>query len=104
MVNAGFARKVDSLAYRYSNQDIIRITETTPIRKHIQQQQLKYLAHVCRMQNSDIRKQVLFAENTTRSNSIWQRWEKVLHIDKSQLRKLMMDRKKFFDFVTKINL
>ena len=104
MVNGGLARKVDSMAYRYSNQDIIRITETTPIRKHIQQQQLKYLAHVCRMPNSDIRKQVLFAENTTRSNSIWQRWEKVLNIDKSQLRKIMMDRKKFFDFVTKINL
>ena len=92
------------MAYRYSNQDIIRITVTTPIRKHIQQQQLKYLAHVCRMQNRDIRKQVLFAEDTTRSNSIWQRWEKVLHMDKSQLLKIMMDKKKFFDFVTKINL
>ena len=103
MVNGGFARKEDSMAYRYSNQDIIKITETTPIRLYIQQQ-LKYLAHVCRMKNSDIRKQVLFAENSTRSHCIWHRWEKVLNMDKSQIRKVMMDRKKFFDFVTKINL
>jgi hypothetical protein len=99
MTNGGFLRKGDTMSFRYSNVDILRITGAKPIRSYILDQQIKYLAHVCRMNNTDIRKQVLFANGTKSSISIWSAWEKMFKIDKSQLRKIMMDKKKFFDFL-----
>ena len=104
MINGGFSRKKDSMSFKYSNEDLVRITGTSPIRNYIQKQQLKFLAHVCRMDNKDMRKQVLFTAETKNSHSIWSGWEKVLNIDKKQIWKIMMDRDKFFEFLNKINL
>ena len=104
MINGGFTRKKDSMSYKYSNEDLVRITGTNPIRNFIQKQQLKFIAHVCRMNNKDIRKQVLFTKEIKNSHSIWNSWEKVLNIDRNQIWKIMMDKKRFFDFLDKINL
>ena len=104
MINGGFARKNDGMSYRYTNEDLIRITGTNSIRNFIQKQQLKFLAHICRMNNKDMRKQVLFTKENKNSHSIWNGWEKVLNIDKKQIWKVFMDKEKFFDFLDKINL
>ena len=92
------------MSFNYSNEDLIRITGTASIRNYIHKQQLKFLAHVCRMNNNDMRKQILFAIEAKNSQSIWSVWEKVLNIDRKQIWNTMMDKDKFFDFLNKINL
>ena len=105
MVNGGFTRKDDSMAYRYSNKDLQRITETTCIRRFIKEQQLKYLAHVCRMNNNDMRKRILFSKNNKKhAISIWISWERTLKMDKGQILRTMMDKKKFFGLLKQTNL
>ena len=73
------------MSFKYSNEDLIRITGTASIRNYIQKQQLKFLAHVCRMNNYDMRKQILFAIEAKHSQSIWSVLEKLLNIDKKQI-------------------
>lgn len=68
-----------------------RITETKVIKSFCLHQRLKYLGHVCRMDNREIRRQRLFDE---RSPS-WVRLKKLLGIDALQIRRMMMDRTNF---------
>ena len=47
-------------AFEYKNEDIKRINKTSDILTYIQKQQLKWIAHVCRMSNTSFQKQILF--------------------------------------------
>ena len=69
MVNGGFKRKEgtqeseeENMAFKYSNQDLMRMTGTQRLRTFILKQQLKYIAHICRLPNDDIRKKMLFSQ------------------------------------------
>ena len=56
-------------------------------------QHLKYMAHVCRMENDAIQKQALFDIRTT--VRAWKRVEDPQKIDEIEARKVMMDKVKF---------
>ena len=84
MVNGGYLRKENSMAYRYSNIDLQQITGTSCIRKYIRDQQLKYLAHVCRMNNNDVRNEMLFSQDKKHAVSTWSSLERALKMGKSQ--------------------
>ena len=112
MVNGGFKRvnvprkKGDIIQgeedwrFVYSNKDLQRLSGTDDLRIFIQKQQLKYLGHICRLENSDSRKQVLFATNQNKySRDLWITWEKVLSMDQIDIRRLMMDKTKFYSFL-----
>ena len=105
MVKGGFKRKKDERhdsstsgqewKFKYSNADLQRITGTQPIKTFCTIQQLKYLAHICRMSNSDLRKQILFEERSGK----WSKFERLLGIETQQLRRTMMDRGNFKQFI-----
>lgn len=73
---------------KISNTDLHGITGTKPIRVVCLQQQLKYLAHICRMGNDDLRKQTLFEESSLR----WTKLEKELGLETQQIRRMMMEK------------
>ena len=50
------------------------------------EQQLKYLAHICRMENDQLQKQLLFNTNLSK----WTKFENLLGLDAQQLRRTMM--------------
>ena len=104
MVRRGFERKnapdraecegtdVD-WSYRISNDRLRTITKTRPIRDFCLAQHLKYLAHICRLDNNALQKQVLFDTMTPRT--MWNRIEKILGVDVQQARKMMMAKTDF---------
>ena len=110
MVNKGFRRKNDrktadsngfevDMAYVYSNEDLIRITETVPLRQFIYTQQLKYTAHLVRLPNTDMRKQILFAKPGRNKTSIWKRFERILGISEEQIQRMMVDKSKIHELL-----
>ena len=105
MINNGFKRKdpapkeLENYAFVYTNNDLVRMTGTMPLRRFIKEQQLKYTAHICRLPNTDMRKRVLFAEGHKFSRTIWKRFETLLNTDEMQIRRTMMDRTKIRDLL-----
>ena len=101
MVNGGFSRKessdptVENFSFKYSNDDLVKMTATSPIRHFIYNQQLKYVAHVCRLPNEDARKKMLFSKGKKYSRSVWTRLAGLTGRDKEQVQKMMMDKKLF---------
>ena len=97
MVKGGYRREKDDRdeddndqgwRFKISNTDLRNITGTKPIKVFCLQQQLKYLAHICRMGNDDLRKQTLFDENSFR----WTKLEKELGLETQQIRRMMMNK------------
>ena len=101
MVTNGFRKKEpeneQSFALFYTNEDLVRLADTTPLRHFIYEQQIKFTAHICRLPNNDMRKQILFSEGRKYSRSIWPKFERLLGLDGMQIRKQMMDRAKVKD-------
>ena len=65
MVKGGYRKKPDigietNFALVYTNEDLIRITKSQPLKDFINTQYLKYIAHVCRCPNSNLTKLSLF--------------------------------------------
>ena len=64
MVRGGWSRRTAEnpddveYAFRYTNNDIQRILKTTPLRDFVNEQYLKYIAHVSRMDNNAIPKKI----------------------------------------------
>ena len=98
MVNRGFKRKPDQ-SMLYTNNDILRITGSNKLENYIRKQQLRWVGHVCRMENSSFQKRLLFAENKKYKHDLWIQLEKISGFDRSQLRKLMMNRNEFFSWL-----
>ncbi len=65
----------------YTNEDLRRITKTKQIREFCEVQFLLYLAHVVRMPDSAIQKQILFADLKTNKQSIWIKVDRLLGVD-----------------------
>lgn len=79
-------------AYKYTNSDIHQICGTETIQTFVELQQLKWIAHVIRMDNSALEKQTLFMEGTP---DIWKKIEERLMMDRSQLLRIMFNKKTF---------
>ena len=101
MVNGGFKRKEaskdteENMAFKYSNNGLLNLTQTRPLRHFILKQQLKYIAHICRLPNSDIRKKMLFTKTRKGKTSIWCKWTRILKMEEEQIRRLMMSKRVF---------
>ena len=74
--------------FKISIEDFYRITKSVPVSKFCEVQYLKYIAHLCRMSNDSLQKQVLFDERTP--TKTWTKIEKMIDIDRRQIRKTMM--------------
>ena len=78
--------------FKLSNDDIRKITKTSEIKGFCEIQHLKYIAHVTRMRNDSLQKQLLFS---TSSNNRWHKLSNLTGIDETQLRRKMFDKKEF---------
>ena len=104
MVKGGYARKNvptdksrqvmmnEDLDWRYkiSNERLREITQTLPISNFCYRQHVKYIGHVCRLENNALQKQVLFNINAPRK--VWSKIETVLGVDSYQARRSMMSK------------
>ena len=80
----------------YSNQNILTITNSDPIQNFCQIQHLKYVAHVTRLPNSAIQKQILFRTNRRRyARDPWVKYEAITEMSKQQLQREMQDKQRF---------
>ncbi len=77
-------------AFKISNTRLHEITNTQPIQDFCHIQYLKYIAHVSRMKNDVIQKQVLFDKRKT-----WRKMEELLGIDRQQALRSMLNKKDF---------
>ena len=84
-----------------SNEKIRKITNTTEIKHFCHIQHLKYVAHVSRLDNECLQKQLLFT-TSSHSSGRWGKLSKLTGIDESQLRRTMSDRKKFLQLLSHI--
>jgi hypothetical protein len=75
-------------AFKISNTRLHEITNTQPIQDFCHIQYLKYIAHVSRMKNDAIQKQVLFDKRKT-----WKKLEDLLGIDSQQALRSMMNKR-----------
>ena len=74
MVKGGFRRQhtydergeveEENWAYKYTNNNIMRITNAAPISEFCNKQHLQYIAHVVRSDNDCLTKRLLFATAT----------------------------------------
>ena len=63
-------------------------------------QHLKYLAHVTRLDNISLQKQLLFTTDRKKySRDVWVKIEKELSIPKMQIQKLMQNKKEFMSLL-----
>ena len=106
MVKGGYKRQSEDVGnknddekqewkFKYSNSDLQHITGTKSIKSICISHQLKYISHICRMDNADITKQLLFDERSPK----WTRLEKLFGMDAQQIRRQMMDRENFKRFI-----
>ena len=87
-------------AYIYSNETLCTITKTTPISSFCKIQHLKYIAHVTRLENNSLQKQLLFTTNHKKySKDPWIKFEKELNISKIQIQKMMQNKKEFMSLL-----
>ena len=105
MVRGGFNRQhtyvngeieEEDWAYKYKNNDILRITKSQPISNFCDQQHLKFIAHVIRSDNACLPKRMLFMQPSRRYvHDLWGQLEKDTNIDKVNLRRTMMNKDEF---------
>ena len=87
-------------AYFYDNTTLRTITNTTNISSFCKIQHLKYLAHVTRLENSSLQKQLLFSTTQKKyARDPWLKAEKDLNISKMQIQKEMQNKTKFMSLL-----
>ena len=94
MIKNGFTRKVDDPnAYRYDGAEVLRICSTKSASIFCQIQHLKFMAHVARMDNDTLQKQLLFTDYP-KTKCQWLPLANDLGIDPIQLRRTIFDKEK----------
>ncbi len=112
MVRGGYRRKdasdneEENWSFVYSNADLRTITKTSILTDFCEVQHLKYLAHVTRMPNDNLQKQLLFCDSTKKySRNKWLKVEKQLAITTMQAQKVMQNREEFLRLIwTRYNM
>lgn len=85
----------DDLDWRfvYSNENILKMTNSDPIKNFCQLQHLKYIGHITRLPNSAIQKQALFRTNRKRyTRDPWNQYEEITNLSRNQLQREMQDK------------
>ena len=83
-------------AFVYSNNDLENTTKTSGIANFCKTQHLKYIAHVTRLSNDSLQKQVLFScDHKQHARDRWLKFEKQLNISKDQIQRTMQNKKEF---------
>ena len=66
MVKGGFNRREDSWSYRYTNNDLMRISDATDLCSFIEKQQINYVKKILKNNNESIAKRLLLNDNESR--------------------------------------
>ena len=66
MVKGGFNRREDSWSYRYTNNDLMRISNATDLCSFIEKQQINYVKKILKNNNESIAKRLLLNDNESR--------------------------------------
>ena len=89
--------------FRYNSDTILHLTNSDPIKTFCQIQHLKYIAHVTRLPNSSLQKQVFFRTNKKRyARDPWLRYEEITNLSKQQLQRAMQDKQRFLSLLERI--
>ena len=89
--------------FKLTNENILSITKSEPISKFCFGQHLKYIAHITRLPNSSVQKQLLFRTNKKRyARDPWRKYEQVTGISKTQLQREMQNKQQFMSFLDDI--
>ena len=103
MVKGGWKRKnVDEgeYSFQYTNQQVQDIVQTVPLREFIHAQYLRYIAHVCRQENSSITKKLLFAKASKKYfRDPWLKIAGILGVSVEQAKKETQNKHKFAELV-----
>ena len=84
----------------YSSQELEKILKTVPLRDFIYSQHLKYIAHICRAENTAITKKMLFAKPTKRFyRDPWLKAADLLGVSADQAKRLTQSRREFAELV-----
>ena len=87
-------------AYIFTNEKLLKVTKTSDITSFCKIQHLKYLAHVTRLENNSLQKQMLFSTNHKKySRDKWVKHEKDLGLEKMQIQKMMLNKKEFMSLL-----
>jgi hypothetical protein len=90
-------------AYVIDNENLRLITKTTNISSFCKIQHLKYIAHITRLENDALQKQLLFKlEHTKYSRDPWIKMEKDLNISKEQIQKTMQNKQEFMSLLHQV--
>ena len=80
-------------SFIYSNQQLQNIVRTAPLRNIIHAQHLRYIGHVCRTQNTNLTKKMLFAKPQRKNyRDPWPKYADLLSISIHQMKKLTQSR------------
>ena len=91
---------VENWAYKYANNEILRITKSQPISNFCDQQHLKFIAHVVRSDNACLTKRLLFTQPTRKYvHDLWGQLEKDTNVDKVNLQRIMMKKEEFKEWI-----
>ena len=87
-------------AFIFSNENLRKITKTKNITSFCKIQHLKYIAHVTRLENSSLQKQLLFTcDRKKYARDTWVKIEKDLNLSKMQIQKTMLNKKEFMSLL-----
>ena len=89
-------------AYQITNEQLRKLTDTTSIKSFCQIQNLKYIAHVTRLNNNALQKQFLFSEQKPGTHCRWRRISSLLGIDESQIRRTMQKSPEFLRLLDRV--
>ena len=90
-------------AYVLNNENLRSITKTTNISSFCKIQHLKYIAHVTRLDNASLQKQLLFrTDRKKNSRDIWINMERDFGITKQQIQKTMQSKNKFMSLLHQV--
>ncbi len=90
-------------SYVYTNKQLEIITKTSKITDFCKLQHYKYVAHVTRLENNSLQKQILFTcEHKKYSRDRWKIISKELNLDTRQIQNTMQNKKEFLSLLTKI--
>ncbi len=105
MVKGGWKRKnvnEGEYSFQYTNQQVQDIVQTVPLREFIHAQCLKYIAHMCRHENSSITKKLLFAMATKKHfQEPWLKIAGILGVSVEHAKKKTQNKQKFTELVQK---
>ena len=66
MIKGIYKRRENSWSFELATVDLLRISKTSSLKIFIEKQQLKYIAHIIRKNNSSISKRLLFNDDSSK--------------------------------------